>query len=241
MKHKASKHNVSRRTRPTRKWQVPIRLLLYVGSILTALLAIHMLVVLTTSKGFDALAGDLIGRELFLFLPIPLFGDLISWASQSSHFAIMGILLVSSVSMFVVARRIRIPGRYWKWNKYGIRSLLLFALVLVGISIIILFTGSTAIAEVDHISCGVLCQYGEAGVILIPKNAEANTQYKVELWEGNKLRGTTTISWNQPQIKTQYSKTVCFPLTLEEYRAYSLTSGRDRDLRYIFDIKIHRK
>lgn len=65
--------------------------------------------------------------------------------------------------------------------------------------------------------------------------ARAGHEYVVELYEGNKLRGSTVATWNQPEINVHKSILVSFyVLTKEEYDAYS-----GQDINHIFTIKIH--
>lgn len=54
--------------------------------------------------------------------------------------------------------------------------------------------------------------------------AKANYQYKVNLFEKGKLRDTSSVIWNQPELNVKTIKRVYFPLTREEFYAFILIS-----------------
>ena len=66
-------------------------------------------------------------------------------------------------------------------------------------------------------------------------SAIANRVYIVELYEKGKLRATSTISWNQPEINVGTVKPAVFPTTRQESEAY----GLEGDLSKIFSVKVH--
>ena len=114
-------------------------------------------------------------------------------------------------------------------------SLLLSAISCAG-------TSKTNIATVQTISAGTCYSYSDGGgssnrinVILMPSSsALANKVYKVDLYEKGKLRDTTTVSWNQPEINVQTQLTVCFNISYAEYNAYL-----GKDISGIFTVKVH--
>ena len=65
-------------------------------------------------------------------------------------------------------------------------------------------------------------------------NAKAGKVYQVDLYEQGKLRATTTVSWNQPEINVKDTKTVEFPASSDEFNAYAL-----KDISHIFSVKVH--
>lgn len=121
-------------------------------------------------------------------------------------------------------------------RKTRITVVLLLCIMLVS-SLACLGDGGGKIADASGIRCGYMaCSYGTVGVVLTPTgNAKANTVYTVELWEGDRLRGTTYVRWNQPQLNVGLDMYVCFPLTQEETRAY----GGAYELSHVFNVKIH--
>lgn len=48
----------------------------------------------------------------------------------------------------------------------------------------------------------------------------AGTVYTIGLYENGKLRATTFVDWNQPEINVQKDKVVAFPSNKQEYSAY---------------------
>jgi len=54
------------------------------------------------------------------------------------------------------------------------------------------------------------------------------------LYEKGKLRATTRVSWNQPEINVSSKKLVEFPVTKEEFDAYFM-----EDVSHIFTVKVH--
>jgi len=67
-------------------------------------------------------------------------------------------------------------------------------------------------------------------------SALANEAYVVDLYEKGNLRASTTASWNQPEINVSSKKLVKFPVTKDEYDAYSW-----EDVSHIFSAKVHKK
>jgi hypothetical protein len=65
-------------------------------------------------------------------------------------------------------------------------------------------------------------------------SAIANKVYTVELYEKDKLRATTSVSWNQPEINVLSTKQIRFPATREEYDAYLW-----ENISHIFSVKVH--
>ena len=62
----------------------------------------------------------------------------------------------------------------------------------------------------------------------------ANTIYTVDLYEKRKLRSSSQISWNQPEINVSTVKSVWFPSNAQEYDAYLF-----QDISHIFSVKVH--
>ncbi len=72
-------------------------------------------------------------------------------------------------------------------------------------------------------------------VELKPTNeAVSNKVYVADLYEKGKLRATTNVSWNQPEINVLSVKLVNFPATREEWDAYLW-----EDISHIFSVKVH--
>jgi len=72
-------------------------------------------------------------------------------------------------------------------------------------------------------------------VSLIPSSsALANTKYEVDLYEKGALRGTATISWNQPEINVHSARQVGFDLSVAEFAAY-----HGKDISAIFTVTVH--
>ena len=65
-------------------------------------------------------------------------------------------------------------------------------------------------------------------------SASANKVYTVELSEKSRLRDSTTVRWNQPDINVLKAKTVYFSVTRSEFNAYLL-----EDVSHIFSVKVH--
>ena len=65
-------------------------------------------------------------------------------------------------------------------------------------------------------------------------SAQANKVYTVDLYEMGKLRTSTKVSWNQPEINVSKMKPVRFPATKEEWDAYYM-----EDVSHIFSVKVH--
>ena len=132
-----------------------------------------------------------------------------------------------------------------KWI-HLIHIMLLLALVLSAISC----GGSSKTNNIASVQCisagfdapgcsnfGVLGHGDGSGinVSLIPSSsALANTKYEVDLYEKGALRGTTTISWNQPEINVHSARRVSFPLSIAEFAAY-----HDKDISAIFTVMVH--
>jgi hypothetical protein len=80
-------------------------------------------------------------------------------------------------------------------------------------------------------------------VELIPtKDAIANKVYTVDLYEKGRLRASTKVRWNQPQLNVSQMIPVVFQLTQDEMYAYGLnidSNFRQPDLSGIFSAKIH--
>jgi hypothetical protein len=66
------------------------------------------------------------------------------------------------------------------------------------------------------------------------QSAIAGKVYVVDLYEKGKLRATTHISWNQPEINVQKNRTAAFRASQEEYNAYFM-----EDVSRIFSVKVH--
>ena len=89
----------------------------------------------------------------------------------------------------------------------------------------------------DCATFGVLGHGDGSGinVSLIPSSsALANTKYEVDLYEKGALRGTTTISWNQPEINVHSARRVSFPLSEAEFAAY-----HGKNISAIFTVTVH--
>jgi len=114
-------------------------------------------------------------------------------------------------------------------------------IALIALMIIVLvptvacsFIGGGTIANTDEIFASIM-YHNSIVVRLIPTDAtQANMVYQVDLYENGKLRSTTTVSWNQPQINVKEAKLVIFPASEEEYDAYLW-----QDLSHIFSVKLH--
>lgn len=82
--------------------------------------------------------------------------------------------------------------------------------------------------------------FGFAGTYVInvdlkpTRRAIANTNYIVDLYENGKLRASSTVSFNQPEINVQADKIVYFPASRDEYDAYL-----NRDISHIFSVRVH--
>lgn len=74
-------------------------------------------------------------------------------------------------------------------------------------------------------------------VVLKPtKNAIAEKEYTVELYENDRFRTTTRVKWNASELNIQKTLTVSFPLSYEERSAYS---GVDSNkLRSVFSARV---
>lgn len=71
--------------------------------------------------------------------------------------------------------------------------------------------------------------------------AQANREYKVDLYDKGTFRETTSVSWAQPQINVHKVKTVYFSLSREEHDAYDFLHP---DISFellgeIFSVKVH--
>jgi hypothetical protein len=69
-----------------------------------------------------------------------------------------------------------------------------------------------------YVSIGAFTAYGYIiNVDLTPtKYAVANKNYIVDLYENGKLRASSVVSFNQPEINVQADKFVIFPATTQE-------------------------
>ena len=65
-------------------------------------------------------------------------------------------------------------------------------------------------------------------------SALADTPYIVELYEKGRLRDSTTVCWNQPELNVLKTKEVYFPITKAEYDAYF-----GEYISHIFSIEVH--
>jgi hypothetical protein len=65
------------------------------------------------------------------------------------------------------------------------------------------------------------------------KNAIADTAYTANLYEKGKFRDSTSVVFNQPELNVLKTITIRFPLTEEEYDAYS-----GEDISHIFSVEI---
>jgi hypothetical protein len=93
------------------------------------------------------------------------------------------------------------------------------------------------IATTNHIfasSFSFTYQYAIKAELQPTDMAQANTTYQVDLYENGRLRATTTVSWNQPQINVKEPQTVDFPASSDEYWAYAFT-----DISHIFSVEVH--
>lgn len=61
----------------------------------------------------------------------------------------------------------------------------------------------------------------------------AGKVYEAKLYEKGSLRSVTSISWSQPQLNVKKVKSVGFPLSYEERRAYFF-----EDISHIFSVKV---
>jgi hypothetical protein len=116
----------------------------------------------------------------------------------------------------------------------------LFSLILsvvIGLSLFLTSCVVNNIADVDsmspsHWSTGL-------AVNLKPTNAKADTVYTVELYEKGELRGTTTVTWDQPQINVKSIQVVGFNLTQDEYNTYTEASwSNSKWWKSIFSVKV---
>ena len=64
--------------------------------------------------------------------------------------------------------------------------------------------------------------------------AKPDTTYVVELYEKNKLKGSTTVKWSQPEINVSKSTLVEFPISENEWSAYHWEDVSD-----IFTVKVY--
>jgi hypothetical protein len=82
-------------------------------------------------------------------------------------------------------------------------------------------------------------EYRAVTVELKPTSlAQANQSYTVELYEKGRLRGSNTVSWNQPELNVRETAWVDFKvLSVEEKNAYS--SASESELRKMFSIRVH--
>jgi hypothetical protein len=95
-------------------------------------------------------------------------------------------------------------------------------------------TKSSKIASVEGMRVFI-----SLNVELKPIDAQPNVTYPVDLFEKGKLRASSKIKWNAPQINVKESQQVSFGLTKEEENAYSTPSAFDSDWwKPIFSIKI---
>ena len=62
----------------------------------------------------------------------------------------------------------------------------------------------------------------------------ADKQYKVDLVENRKIRGTANVSWSQPEINVKRIKVVHFPLSDTEYDSYL-----GQNVSQIFKVDVH--
>ncbi|OGN89376.1 MAG: hypothetical protein A2158_00610 [Chloroflexi bacterium RBG_13_46_14] len=94
------------------------------------------------------------------------------------------------------------------------------------------------VAKVERIWCSYIWVAGLDGIFveLVPTSAtEPNKTYTVELYEKGKLRETSTITWNQPEVNVKAQKSVRFSSTKAEAEAY----GMEGDLSHIFSAKVY--
>lgn len=97
-------------------------------------------------------------------------------------------------------------------------------------------TSSGNIARVQDMSVTAWSfRYGDALEVTLKPTASAqpNTDYVVKLYENNKLRATTTVNWNQPQINVLQAQLVEFPISVDEYNAYVR-----QDFSHIFTVRV---
>lgn len=86
---------------------------------------------------------------------------------------------------------------------------------------------------------GAIVEFGSfaqgAIVRIVPtSSALPDKVYKVDLLEKGKIRGTNTVSWNQPELNVRTNKQVNFPLSKNESSAYA-----NADVSHIFTIDVH--
>jgi hypothetical protein len=140
------------------------------------------------------------------------------------------------MNFFCQTRRFR-SNSLKKKSTHLIHIMLLLALLLSAISCA--GTSKTNIATVQSISGGYCAINGMTAtcinVRLMPSSsALANKVYKVDLYEKGKLRDTTTVSWNQPEINVRQEKPASFPMSQQESDAYYM-----KDISGIFTVKVH--
>ncbi len=66
---------------------------------------------------------------------------------------------------------------------------------------------------------------------------QANKQYIVDLYEKGKLRNSTHVAWNQPELNIKQPVTVEFPISEDEFNAYF--NSTSSELSHIFSVKVH--
>jgi hypothetical protein len=100
-------------------------------------------------------------------------------------------------------------------------------------------SSNNTIAEVEGMGVTITNELTPALVVeLKPINAQANTNYTVDLYDKGNFRDTTNITWNEPQINVSTILDAYFTLTGDEYSAYLTASNDPNWWKPIFSIKI---
>ena len=70
-------------------------------------------------------------------------------------------------------------------------------------------------------------------------HTRANTSYTVDLYEKGKFRATSHVTWSQPELNVNKTKSVTFPLSDQEWDAYHWSPTSAPNLSKIFSAKVH--
>lgn len=187
-------------------------------------------------------------RKLFLNLlilvciAVPIWMAFQIFVSHTIPLAYGGIIL--AVDIGVLIWNISVLRHY----SHETPSFWLMTLVIVGCLVILSFVGVQPLTDyresatdwastrIGDISCSTtsVAEIGKAGmwvsldvefylyVELVPTSlTQANKLYKVNLYEKGELRATGHISWSEAELNVQTYKNAAFPISSDEYFAYS--------------------